>query len=108
MTSPEQLTFLVPGSVFLGRPVAQPTFGGKTFDEPRDGARLRGQLERVWVLMRGGRWWTLGQLIDRAGGTTASISARVRDLRKDKFGGYDVERRRVPDRNGLWEYRIKV
>lgn len=33
-----------------------------------------------------------------------SASARVRDLRKDEYGGHDVRRRYAG--NGVWEYRI--
>ena len=54
--------------------------------------------------MRGGHWWTLRQLVERCGGTEASISARLRDLRKLKHGGHTVERKRVKD--GLFVYRI--
>lgn len=33
-----------------------------------------------------------------------TVSARVRDLRKDEFGGHDVRRRYAGD--GLWEYKL--
>jgi len=36
----------------------------------------------------------------------ASVSARLRDLRKEKFGGHVVERRAV--KRGLFEYRVIV
>ena len=35
----------------------------------------------------------------------AGVSARIRDLRKPRFGGYNVERRRA-GKDGLFEYRI--
>jgi hypothetical protein len=54
--------------------------------------------------MTDGRWWTLSELAERCGGTEAAISARIRDLRKAKFGGGVVERERVS--GGLWRYRV--
>lgn len=78
------------------------------FDGPdlsaSDTVRLSGQLERVRNQMADGRWMTLAYLADLVGGSEAGISARIRDLRKPRFGGYVVERRRVS--GGLWEYRI--
>lgn len=81
-------------------------FGGKTFNSALDGPRLAGQLERVKVAMLDGQWHTLGELAEVCGGSEAGISARVRDLRKPKFGGHTVNRRRVS--GGLWQYQLAV
>lgn len=81
-------------------------FDGTTFDQQADEDRLKTQLGRVHSLMANGAWWTLKELAERSGGTEASVSARLRDLRKERFGGYTVERQRVPGANGLWQYRI--
>lgn len=87
-------------------------FGGETFVEELDGGRLRSQLERVLRFMtwshetsdsQRGWWWTLREIADELGYPEASISARLRDLRKQ---GYPVERRRVAGQRGLWEYRV--
>jgi hypothetical protein len=63
--------------------------------------RLAAQRKRVFDLMQDARW--------RTGDPEASVSARLRDFRKTKYGGYDVERTRVyePD-GGLWTYRLLV
>lgn len=79
-------------------------FDGITYSEERDGNRLSSMLERVLLMMIDGQWRTLQEIREFCGGTDASISARLRDLRKPKFGAYDVERRYVS--NGLWEYRV--
>ena len=79
------------------------TFDGVTYDHDRDHDRLAGMLGGVQSVMSDGRWHTLAELSDRVGGTEAACSARLRDLRKPKFGGHLVERRYVP--NGLWIYR---
>ena len=76
-------------------------FQGETYSAPRDQQRLSGQLHRVNELMSDGAWRSLSSIREVVGGGEASISARLRDLRKS---GKTVERRHV--RNGLWEYRV--
>jgi hypothetical protein len=66
---------------------------------------LTSQLAKVYRLMRDGRWRTLGDIRGIVGGSEAGVSARLRDLRKKRFGGFTVERQRCPD--GLWEYRME-
>lgn len=68
-----------------------------------DGPRLRAQLERVRNLMRDGEWRTLHDIGTRTGDPEASVSARLRDLRRE---GLVVERKRVPKGNGLHVYRV--
>lgn len=73
--------------------------------------RLRRQLDRVRELMLDESvWWTLAEIKKwmfmefGVAASEASISARLRDLRKAKFGGYLVECR---IRSGaLREYRV--
>lgn len=84
-----------------------PPFDGATFDPQLDQDRLSKQLGRVFELMRDGEWRTLDQVQAFAGGREAAVSARLRDLRKPRFGGYCVERRRVGV-GGNWEYRVLV
>lgn len=81
-----------------------PHFDGVTYSAERDGERLTRQLDRVRNLMADGQWRDLQTLVIRCGGTTASVSARLRDLRKPRFGGYTVERRHVAE--GWFEYRM--
>lgn len=81
-------------------------FDGETYIPMIDHKRLTGLLKRVYEVMSDGHWHTLYELAIKANGSQTSVSARVRDLRKDKFGGMTVERRRI-DR-GLFEYRLKL
>lgn len=81
-------------------------FDGPTYDHDLDGVRLTGQLRAVYRVMSAGAWLTLRQLADRVGGSEASVSARLRDLRKPRFGGFTVSRRRVA--GGLYEYRLET
>jgi hypothetical protein len=82
-------------------------FDGATYDRGLDGIRLTGQLQRVFDYMETGQWRTIPEIASKVGGSEAAVSARLRDLRKPKFGGYLVEKRRVGDpTDGLWEYRL--
>ncbi len=101
----------IPGLVPTATPV--PRFDGATYEPEADQNRLATQLVYVRELMLSGGWWTIAQLIDAiwkrgAGATQQGVSARIRDLRKPRFGGYVVERRHAPGgAAGLYEYRIQ-
>jgi hypothetical protein len=83
-------------------------FDGDTFVQEADGVRLAGQLERVRGLMIDLKWRTLGEIAAAIGaGSEAAVSARLRDLRKQKFGGHVVNRRRRGEaKRGLFEYQL--
>ena len=78
-------------------------FDGKTY-EPSDGPRLGTHLERVAAYMRDGQWRTLWEIARAAGCPPQSASARLRDLRKPRYGSHPVERRRVSA--GVFQYRV--
>lgn len=82
----------------------QLSFDGATFVPERDGARLTKQINKVFDLMKDGQWRTLADIAFLTDAPESSISARLRDLRKPRFGGYTVERQSV--RGGLFQYRI--
>lgn len=82
---------------------------GETFDSKHDGKRLNRQAADVFALMKDGEWRPLWKIAKITGHPEASISARLRDFRKPKFGGYTVERKRVGggcDGEPLWLYRV--
>jgi len=85
-------------------------FDGTTYRHDADGKRLGEQMRRVrQVMVEGfgdGLWWTLKQIHNVTGFPEASISARLRDLRKPRFGEHTVERRRCAEGAGTWEYRV--
>lgn len=85
---------------------AIPHRDGHTYQHGRDGERLALQHNRVLAVMRDGKWRTLWELHEATGDPEASISARLRDLRKPRFGNHNVERRYV--RRGLFEYRLNA
>lgn len=77
---------------------------GVTFNPAEDRDRLDGQMDAVWRLMRDGNWRSTKEIAEAVGCPDASASARLRDLRKPKFGGWNIERAYVG--NGLWRYRV--
>lgn len=82
-------------------------FDGETFDASLDHKRLGAQMGAVRALMGDGAWRTLREISLALGEPEASISARLRDLRKVKFGALTVElRRRGEPAEGLFEYRV--
>lgn len=85
---------------------AELRFDGSDIAPARDMARLTGQLEDIFNLMRDGQWRTLACISEKTGHPPASISAQLRNLRKQRFGSYEVERRYVL--NGLYEYRVTI
>ena len=78
-----------------------PTPDGDTYDHERDGQRLATLQARVTAAMSDGQWWTLRGLAAYTRGSEASVSARLRDLRKR---GHVIEKRYV--HRGLWLYRM--
>lgn len=82
-------------------------YGGKTFDPALDEERLNEQTIRIYRLMNDSLWRTLAEIAEETKDPEASISARLRDLRKEDFGGFVVNRRRRKAGSGLWEYQLQ-
>lgn len=93
----------LPG-LFEREVVAVVDFDGETYNRARDHSRLDAQLFRVRSAMWDQQWRTLNGVSLITGDEPQSISARLRDLRKPKFGGFTVQRRYV--KRGLHEYRL--
>jgi hypothetical protein len=79
---------------------------GSTFNEERDGARIARQRRAVFALMSDGKTRTLDEIATATGYPEASISARLRDFRKKKYGEHTVEKAYLS--HGLWLYRLIV
>ena len=77
---------------------------GVTYDPELDYERLNKQMQKVWRVVRTGRWYTLNDLALATGCPAPSVSARLRDLRKPKFGSQEVQRKRIE--GGYWIYRV--
>jgi hypothetical protein len=75
--------------------------------------KLGKNLGAVYAVLMDNAWHTLERIRDLCVVrcdvymTTPSVSARLRDLRKQEFGGHTVERRVKPGATGsVWEYRL--
>lgn len=92
-------------------------FHGETYVPSRDRDRLVGLMDRVHTALKDGRRWSLSELKQVCGGSEASVSARIRDLKDVRWGGnyagvgrkirvretgHDIEKEYVG--NGLWNY----
>ena len=108
MSTIEQTSFLTGGDTPRIKRMWKPKPDGATFCEKQDGARL-GTLHRlVFALMCDGVFRSLPEIREAIGeGSETGISARLRDFRKKKFGGFRVESKRR-DEGGSWVYRLDI
>lgn len=84
-------------------------FDGPTFEPALDEARLLSQIGRVFNLMRDGQWRTVSTIAASTGDPEPSVSAQLRHLRKARWGGHTVNRRRYPGDpvvSGLFQYQL--
>jgi len=79
---------------------------GATYDHEQDGARLCQQQQDVWNVMRTGHWYSLTMLSAMTGHPPQSVSARLRDFRKERFGSHTVDRKRYGLYRGTFVYRL--
>lgn len=82
-------------------------FSGQSYQHELDFIRLSTLQAAVNNLMRDGEFRTLGEIQQKIGrGSEASISARLRDLRKPPYSLVVEKRRRGNPLLGLFEYRV--
>ena len=79
-------------------------FNGSDYMPKRDNERLKGQIKRIHALMLAGLPRTLSQIASVTGDPEASVSAQLRNLKKERFGGYRLEKDYKG--NGLFAYRL--
>ena len=79
-------------------------FDGVTYSPEFDYTRLNNQMRAVFNVCSDGRWHTLHEISAQTGASEASVSARLRDFRKPRFGALTVNRRRLG--KGLWQYQL--
>src|SRR5262245_3718677 len=78
---------------------------GKTYEPEFDFRRLNRQSRLVYDVISDGLWHTLSEIAERTEQPEASVSARLRDLRKERFGKHTIDRQRAGD-GGLFRYRL--
>jgi hypothetical protein len=101
------------GDALLSKPLSDMTFDeyeeyeGEVFDHTLPHARDldNGLLQsRVFDYMSSGEWHTLADISFACAGSEASVSARLRDFRKEKYGAHRVDRKHVGNR--VYKYRL--
>ncbi len=84
-------------------------FNGSDYSPAIDNKRLRGQLLRIFELMKDGKWRTLNEIEAGTGDPAASISAQLRHLRKKRYGSHTLNKQPRGERaHGLYEYSLIV
>ena len=87
--------------------VDNPDYDGSNYVPEFDRTRLSGQMKSIFYVMKDGEWRTLNEIAMITGFGEASISAQLRNLRKEKFGSHSVYKRRRGEKGkGLWEYSL--
>lgn len=86
-----------------------PDYDGSNYIRELDKVRLAGQMKSIFLVMKDAEWRTLNEIAGITCFGEASISAQLRNLRKEKFGSHIVDKRRRGEKNkGLWEYSLMV
>ena len=84
-----------------------PLFYGSDYDPELDRKRLSGQMLRVFEYMRNEKWMTLYEISSSINEPESSVSAQMRNLRKDRNGNHTIEKQRR-GQSGTWEYKLIV
>ena len=79
-------------------------FDGHDYVHSRDSKRLGTQLEQIRDFMEGKDYLTLQEISESTGHPHASVSAQLRNLRKDRFGSRVIDRKHIS--NGLYSYKL--
>ncbi len=87
----------------------KPDFDGAVYDPKYDKARLTGQMLGIWNIMKDGVPRTLREIAFLTGYPEASISAQLRNFRKEKFGKHTLDKwHRGRKENGCWVYKLII
>jgi len=82
-------------------------YAGADYSPSKDNKRLTTQLNRIYECMKDGKWRTLSEIAYITDAPESSVSAQLRNLRKERFGGHTVERKSRGQREkGLFEYQL--
>ena len=80
-------------------------FDGKHYERKMDKERLARQIKEVHDHVSSGSWKTVEEISVATGYPQPSVSAQLRNLRKEKFGGLDV-RGRYRSGARIFEYKL--
>ena len=107
MTQPELFTYSKDGIIYCLKSTIR--FNGSDYSPKFDNIRLSKQILRVFDAMKDSQWRTLGEIESITGDPQASLSAQLRNLRKQRFGSHEVFKQiRGERKDGLYEYRLVI
>ena len=93
--------------LFDPHPLPRGKFDGADYEPKVDAVRLTAQLRRVYDVMKDGQWRSVGEIARLTEAPETSVSAQLRNLRKEKFGSHTVERQRFGEKShGFSKYRL--
>jgi hypothetical protein len=81
-----------------------PEFDGDDYQPDRDKPRLTGQIKEVFSFISDQKWHTVHRIAAITGHPEPSVSAQLRNLRKERFGGHTIDRKYAGD--GLYLFRL--
>lgn len=81
-------------------------FHGDDYVPARDKDRLSSQIKKIYLHMRDEQWRTLQQISSDLDIPHSSVSAQLRNLRKEMFGSHKINRKHI--KGGLYSYQLKV
>jgi len=79
-------------------------FDGADYVPERDEARLTQQLLRIWELMGDTKWRTLREIATATQDPESSVSAQLRNLRKEQYGRHLINRKYLD--KGVFAYQL--
>lgn len=79
-------------------------FDGSDYVQERDSKRLSTQLGQIEYFMEDKGYLSLQEISDATGHPHASVSAQLRNLRKERFGSRVIDKKYVA--NGLYQYKL--
>jgi predicted Rossmann fold nucleotide-binding protein DprA/Smf involved in DNA uptake len=81
-------------------------FDGRHFDAEKDQVRLTAQMKGVYDTLKETKgWMTVAEIESETGYPQPSISAQLRNMRKEKFGALDVKGRYRAETR-IFEYKL--
>ena len=85
--------------------VVNPDFDGDDYVADRDNARLTNQIDKVRMYMENAGYLTVKQIAADLKQPEPSVSAQIRNLRKDRFGARTVNREYRGD--GCYAFKLE-
>lgn len=81
-------------------------FQGDDYVATRDRDRLTSQIKKIYLHMRDEQWRSLKDISNELDIPHSSVSAQLRNLRKESFGSHKIHRKHL--QGGFYLYKLEV